>query len=208
MIVRIDNTLNNITEESLQSQLSSLPLWRREQALRYKHLSGRRECTMSYLLLLKMLKDKYGICTPPHFTIGEHGKPSLTEHPDIHFNMSHCKEAVICAIANEPVGVDIECERKITPSLIRYTMNHEEVSLIEHSDNPDFAFLQFWTAKEAVFKLIGAGITGNVKDILTEASAQNIAIQTHFDHEKHLAYSIATFSSAASTVCAETYELG
>lgn len=208
MIVRIDDTLSNITEESLQSQLSSLPLWRHEQALRYKHLSGRRECTMSYLLLQQMLKDEYGICTPPHFTIGEHGKPSLTEHPDIHFNLSHCKEAVICAIADEPVGVDIECERTITPSLVRYTMNDEEISQIEHSSDPTAAFLQFWTAKEAVFKLTGSGITDNVKDILTEASAQHIAIQTHFDHEKHLAYSIATFSSAASVVCAETNELG
>lgn len=208
MIVRIDNTIGNITEESLQSQLSSLPLWRRQQAVRHKHLSGRRECTMSYLLLLKMLKEEYGINTPPHFTIGEHGKPYLTEHPDIYFNLSHCKEAVICAIADEPIGVDIECERKITSSLIRYTMNDAEVSQIEHSDYPTATFLQLWTEKEAVFKLTGSGITDNVKDILTEASVRNIAIQTHFDHEKHLAYSIATFSSAASTACTETYELG
>lgn len=208
MIVRIDNTLSNITEESLQQRLSSLPLWRREQALRYKHLSGRRECTMSYLLLFEMLKDEYGINTPPHFTIGEHGKPSLNEHPNIHFNLSHCKEAVICAIADEPIGVDIECERKITPSLIRYTMNDDEIRQIEQSNNPTATFLQFWTAKEAVFKLTGSGITDNVKDILTKAEAQNITIQTYFDHEKRLAYSIATFTSAASNICSEANELG
>lgn len=208
MFVGIDNTLSNITEESLQSVLSSLPLWRREQALRYKNLSGRRECAMSYLLLFRMLRDKYGITTPPQFIIGEHGKPSLTAHLNIHFNISHCKEAVICAIADEPVGVDIECKRKITPSLIHHTMNDKEIFQIEQSDDPTFTFLQLWTSKEAVFKLTGSGITDNVRDILTKASAQHISIQTKLDHEKRLVYSIATFSSAASTVCAETYELG
>lgn len=208
MIVRIDNTLSNITEESLQQRLSSLPLWRREQALRYKHLSGQRECTMSYLLLLEMLKEEYGISTPPHFTIGAHGKPYLTEYPDIHFNLSHCKNAVICAIADKPIGVDIECERNINSSLIRYTMSDAEINQIEHSNNPADTFLQLWTAKEAVFKLTGSGITDNVKDILTVATTQNITIQTYFDHEKRLAYSIATFTSAAPTICSEANELG
>lgn len=208
MIVRIDNTLSTITEESLQTQLSSLPPWRREQALRYKHLSGRRECTMSYILLLQMLKEEYGICNPPHFAIAEHGKPSLAEHPHIHFNLSHCREAVICALGDEPVGVDIECERNITPSLIRYTMNEEEIRQIEQSDDSALTFLKLWTAKEAVFKLTGSGITDNIKDILTEASAQSILIQTRVDHEKHLVHSIATFPSAAPIVCAEAHELG
>ncbi|MBQ2130529.1 MAG: hypothetical protein II431_04225, partial [Prevotella sp.] len=98
---------------------------RREQVLRFKHILGRRTCVAAYLLLRKALLEVYGITEKPVFEYGEHGKPSIIGHPEIHFNLSHCKEAAICVVSNHPIGVDVESVREYKESLARYLMNDE-----------------------------------------------------------------------------------
>ena len=88
---------------------AALPLLseqRREQALKFKYELGRKTCAMAYLLLCEGLQKEYGLTERPVFEYGEHGKPAIIGHPDIHFNLSHCREAVICAVSNRPVGID------------------------------------------------------------------------------------------------------
>lgn len=193
MTISLIDTLESITEEALQHHLLALPQWRREQALRYKFIGGKRECTIAYRLLQKNLLQDHGITEPPHFTLTEHGKPLLQEYPSIHFNLSHCRQAAICVTHDAPVGVDIECERTITPSLLRYTMNDSEVAQVEQAADPTLQFLRLWTQKEAVFKLTGTGITSDVKDILTEENLRGIHLETYHPDGKEYVYSIATY---------------
>ena len=78
----IKDDLASITPQELEQALASLPDWRREKALRFKHEQGRKECAFAYLLLCQALQETYGITQQPTFLIGEHGKPelSLTSH--------------------------------------------------------------------------------------------------------------------------------
>ena len=69
-------------------------------------------------------------------TPNEHGKPSIVGHPNIFFNLSHCKEAVICAVSDQPVGVDVEGIREYKESLVDYTMNDEEIAQIHSAEDP------------------------------------------------------------------------
>ena len=73
----LDN-LAAITSDELEAAIASLPDWRREKALRFKHEQGRKECTYAYLLLCQALREIYGIDEQPSFIIGEHGKPELS----------------------------------------------------------------------------------------------------------------------------------
>ena len=59
LIVR-DN-LGGYLPEDLERDISQLPSWRREQALKYRHFQGQRDCTLSYLLLCQALEDEFGI---------------------------------------------------------------------------------------------------------------------------------------------------
>ena len=102
----------------------------------------------------------------------EHGKPYLTHHPEIHFNFSHSGNVALCAIDSQPVGADVETSRKITPSLIAYTMNDMEQSQIASAPESLSAFLALWTKKEAVLKLTGEGINDNMKETLKNAKAE------------------------------------
>ena len=141
---------------------------------------------MAYLLLCEGLRQEYGITERPVFDYGEHGKPIIVGHPDIHFNVSHCREGVICVVSDRPVGVDIESIREYKESLVRYTMNDCEVQQIEQAEHPEVEFIRLWTMKEAVLKLSGKGIVDNMKGVLTGHEQ----IETVYNEEKKYIYSV------------------
>ena len=156
----------DIWEFDLEAALKEISEQRREQALKFRHEQGQRLCVLAYQLLKQALREEYGITENPIFEYGEHGKPSIVGHPDIFFNLSHCKEAAVCAISNQPIGVDVESLREYKEGLVRYTMNDEEAREIESADDPTRAFIRFWTMKEATMKLIGTGISNDMKTVI------------------------------------------
>ena len=170
----------------LESALPLLSEQRREQVLRFKYELGRKTCAMAYMLLRRALREKYGIEEAPVFEYGEHGKPSIIGHSDIHFNFSHCREAVACAISEQPIGVDVESVREYKDSLVRYTMNDQEVQQILQAERPDMEFTRLWTMKEAKLKLSGHGISDDMKHVLDGSEH----FQTVINEKKGYIYSV------------------
>ena len=156
----------DIWEFDLEAALGEISAQRREQALRFRYELGQRLCVLAYQLLKQGLRETYGITENPIFEYNEHGKPSIVGHPDIFFNLSHCKEAAVCVISDHPVGIDVESIREYKESLVRYTMNDAEIREIESAENPASAFIRFWTMKEATMKLVGTGINNDMKNVI------------------------------------------
>ena len=188
-MILIDDQIQEYTPEEIARWTDELPEWRRKQVLAYKNDMGRRQSLLAYRLLCQGLREEYGIMEQPTFVYNEHGKPSLTLPPTggnasqalalgslrrrkgegLYFSLSHCKEGVCCAISDRPVGIDIEsASRKISDSVIRYSMNEGEQALIRESDDPQRTFLRLWTQKEAVLKRLGTGIRDDMRDILSD----------------------------------------
>lgn len=174
----INDHIAEMSEEQTERLIASLPDWRREQALRYKHLQGRRECAVGYIELLRGLRECFGISGFPSFSYNEHEKPFLKDYPDVHFSISHCKEAVGCFVSNRPCGLDIESIRKAKEDLVRHTMSPKEAEEIFSSKWPDIAFTRLWTQKEAVLKLKGTGIIDDLHAVLSPDNLQGIGLQT------------------------------
>ena len=186
---------DHIDEFDLQAALPLLSEQRRQQALKFKFELGRKTCAAAYLLLCEGLRKEYGITERPLFEYGEHGKPTLlfTNHQSpitlhqIHFNLSHCREAAICVLDQQPVGIDIESIREYKDSLARYTMNDEELQRIAAAERPDVEFTRLWTLKEAVLKCRGTGINNDIKNVLT--GHENT--ETTVNLERGYVYSVA-----------------
>jgi 4'-phosphopantetheinyl transferase len=155
-----------IWEFDLAAALEEISEQRREQAMKFKFELGQRLSVLAYQLLKQGLREAYGIMENPLFEYNEHGKPSIVDHPEICFNLSHCKEAVVCVVSDHPVGIDVESIREYHESLVRYTMNDAEIREIESSGNPASAFIRLWTMKEATMKLIGTGISNDMKSVI------------------------------------------
>lgn len=174
----------------LDAALEEISEQRREQALKFKYELGQRLCVLAYRLLKRGLKEVYGIEENPLFIYNEYGKPSIAGHPEIFFNLSHCKEAAICAISDRPVGVDVESVRSYNESLVRYTMDDDEVREIESAEDRAVAFIRLWTKKEAALKLEGTGISKDMKQVLRQ---QGLDFDTFIDPQRRFIYSVCQF---------------
>lgn len=163
---------DHIDELDLTEALRLVSGQRREAALRFSHEAGRRQSLAAYLLLMRGLSREYGIEEPPAFEFGEHGKPRLQGRPDIHFSLSHCRQAAVCALSSRRVGVDVESIGRYREGVARYTMNDEEMGLILGAERPDVAFTRLWTMKEARQKLTGEGIVSDMKQVLAKGDCR------------------------------------
>lgn len=178
---------DNPLEIDLDAALGAMTEQRRTQVMKFKHEQGRKLSASAYLLLCKALREVYGINEPPTFEYSEHGKPSIVGHPEIYFNLSHCRSVAACVVASSPVGVDVEDVREFKESLARYVLNDDEYAAVMSSSSPDKEFIRLWTMKESYLKLTGEGITRDLKTVLADTG------KYHFDTQQ--------FGSAILTVC-------
>ena len=184
----IRDDLDRIASAEVEQMLTQLPSWRREKALRFKHEQGRKECACAYLLLCHALREIYGINEQPSFIVGEHGKPELSfdgqqsvVNSHIFFNLSHCKNAIACVVADRPVGVDVESIGRYNESLARHVLNDQEFSLVQQASNPQLAFTRLWTQKEAIVKYTGRGIDDDLKNLLIKYNNVYLHTEEHLD---------------------------
>ena len=157
MIYLYEN-LAEYSDESYLKHLNSLPAWRKEKALQYKKLDDRKRSVLAFVLLQRALRDEYGITEVPEFVYNEFGKPSFSNLP-IHFSLSHCKDAVACAVSDHNIGIDVETIVPYNPDVARRVCTAAELEMLEQSANKDVDFIKLWTAKEAISKYEGMGLS-------------------------------------------------
>ena len=157
-MVYIFDCFNQYSDEVYEKHLSSLPAWRREKALLYKKLDDRKRSVLAFVLLQRALREEYGITEVPEFVYNEFGKPSLPNLP-IHFSLSHCKDAVACAVSDYNIGIDMESIVPYNPDVARRACTADEQKLLEQSSNKDVEFIKLWTVKEAISKYEGMGLS-------------------------------------------------
>ncbi len=110
-----------------------------------------------YMLLRLALKQKYGITEMPSFYCNEYGKPFLTEHPDIFFNISHSGKSVVCAVSEEPVGIDIQDIRHLSFNVGNKFLTDEELGMVTGLEPADLdrELCRIWCIKESYGKMTG-----------------------------------------------------
>lgn len=92
----------------------------------------------------------------------ENGKPAFLGHPEIYFNLSHAGNYVVCVVAQCEVGVDVEGNRNVRPSIEKRFFSEDECRWVQAADSEKLhseRFFRLWTLKEAYSKLTGEGIS-------------------------------------------------
>lgn len=173
MRILIDDEMTKCTEQEVKRLLDIAPAFRREQALRYKHLFGQYACLRTWEMLYEMIGEEAMI----PWQYNEYGKPFI---PNGHkFSISHCKHALAVGIADRDLylGIDIESVRPMSDGLVERTMNADEQAYIYSAEQPQVAFTELWTKKEAVLKMHGTGIIDDLHEVLS-ASANPYALES------------------------------
>ena len=115
------------------------------------------------------------------FGYGTNGKPFLDEHSDLLFNVSHCLDTVLIAVAHKcKVGVDIECARgsiaveEIAETVFSASERQAVNSSIHEAKR--MTFLRLWTRKEAYIKADGRGVSLPLDHIDVSAPTDRVMV--------------------------------
>lgn len=104
------------------------------------------------------------------FGTEKNGKP-FAKGLDIHFNISHSGDLVVCAVSDKEIGIDIEKIRSINPRVFEKFADKKEVEYINSHKNGLF---EIWTLKEAYFKCIGTGLGADIKNVSFDITESNV----------------------------------
>lgn len=158
---------------------------RRQKADKLRFEEDKRLCVFSDMMLREMLREAAGIVSPK-FTREENGKPCLAGR-EVHFNISHSKSFIACAVDSRPIGIDVEAVHLVHNRLLRRVCTQEELCFVTGSKEPPSAsehlseeeslrFLQVWTAKEAYIKYTGKGLG---TELTSFSTAEDGRLKTH-----------------------------
>lgn len=157
-MVYIFDRWNQYTNEVYENHLRSLPTWRRAKALQYKKFDDRKRSVLAFVLLQRALREEYGMTEIPAFVYNAFGKPSLP-NLSICFSLSHCRDAVACAVSESNIGIDVESIRPYGPEVARRVYNDAELEALRNSREKDAELIKLWTMKEAISKYEGLGLS-------------------------------------------------
>lgn len=141
--------------------LEYLPKERRQKVLANKNAEVRNMSLAASLLLLHVLKESGIPEEEMRFSHSEYGKPFLEGNP-FYFNLSHSREAGICAAGPGTIGCDVETLRPPVLAIARLHFCPEEYECLNRISDPEEqsrAFCRLWTLKESVVKALGCGLT-------------------------------------------------
>ncbi len=141
-------------------------------------------------------------------TNGEHGKPALTEahDPSLGFNWSHSGSHALIAVARRIApGIDLE-QMRVRPralEIARRYFSADETAALAALPVParDAAFLDLWTAKEAVLKALGRGLAFGL-DRLSIASTADRLILRRLEGDDVEAWQVQRLNVDATLVAA------
>ena len=199
MIVYYYRNPEHLSEEQLDELAKGLPEQQLQILSKMKNHRHRCEQVVAYFMLCyaianndseikrgeTVIRDYQNIgfekqnTNPSLWTFGEHGKPSIANYEGIHFNISHCNEAVAIAVSNNEVGIDVEGRRKFSETLLQRSFNDKEQTAVHSCNDQESEFARIWTRKEAWFKWTGTGILiDHLKTTETDANTANCKITT------------------------------
>lgn len=98
----------------------------------------------------------------------EHGKPFFADNEDLHYNISHTNGLGVIVFDDRPCGVDVEriVEKKYDLSERFYSSEEKEwVNEAKTEIDRTERLLTVWTGKEAYTKMLGVGLTVDIRTI-------------------------------------------
>ena len=150
----VDDSLNKLLSKARMEKLKEVS----NGEVRMQMIAA--EALLQYAFL------EYGFSIPKEYTYLEKGKPVAD---DVYFSISHTKGAVIVAVSNNPVGIDLEGRKEIDPLVAKRILTAEELKFYNNHRANEY-LLDSFVRKESFFKMTGEGIGSN----LTQESVDQI----------------------------------
>lgn len=160
--------ITDFTAEDFQQIYEQLSPSRKVRIDRLRRGEDKERSLAAEFLVYNLLRKNMNI-TSAKLHCRSNGQPYLSGC-QMQVSISHSEEMVVCAISENPVGIDVERIRPINLNICRHVCVPEEMEYLsaqEQSFENKLCcdekvlrrFFEIWTAKEAYYKKCGTGIT-------------------------------------------------
>ncbi len=141
--------------------LHNISSGRRQKVMTYLQAEDRRRCLGAGILLARIL-PLHGE-DPEKVTCSPEGKPMAE---NVHFNLSHSGDFVICAVGEKAVGCDIERIGQEPKGVAERFFHPNEAKHLQRlrAREREEMFFRFWTWKESYVKMTGEGLRLSLGD--------------------------------------------
>ncbi len=198
--------VDQISYDAVSCLLPTLSLRREQAACSLRSREAQVQRFFAELLLRRAVRQEFGLPELPAMQAGEKGKPFFPDFPALQFNLSHCKNAVACALDTAPLGVDVQELRPLhrrsgqkEPAIYRILSPRERTWVTEAACDAerDVRFLTVWTCKEAYGKALGCGYLYDLK------STEFLPYPEKW-RQYGFSFLCGTLADAVWTLCAQT----
>ena len=175
--MEIDPHFSDIVQNEMMKDLSSE---RRERVQRYRSEIDRKIGIYAEVLVRCIICMRSGVNYKEiSFKASRTGKPFLTGFPYYEFSISHTRNAVVAAVSDKPVGVDVERIRDIDIGITKRVFSDNELAALDTAPDKNLKFFELWTKKEALVKYHGTGLTNALKTLDVTGSLSSGRFESH-----------------------------
>ncbi len=147
-------------------KVSRLMLNPREASLSAKHIYALEQSAAAELAICAAMKKNGRPFAPPDYAYQENGQPTISNG---YISISHTEQHAACAIAGQPVGIDVERGHKFSKAVAKRILSPQK-EFMSDSTNADELLSRVWTVKESFLKMTGEGIPGGMRTLELIAS--------------------------------------
>lgn len=147
--------------ETRLGKIDRLMLNPQDSSLSEKNISALEQSAAAELAICAAMKNSGRPFAPPDYAYKESGQPTIQNG---HISISHTEGYAACAIAREPVGIDVERGHTFSKAAAKRILSPQE-ELMSDSTNADELLSRIWTVKESFLKMTGEGIPGGMRTL-------------------------------------------
>ena len=175
-------------QELFQRDLSFLDEMTQQRLERFRRWQDAQASLLGRMLLRYCLQQSFGYeLRADSITYSEYKKPHLADS-SIQFNISHTHDLVVCAVQDQhALGVDVEYIRPIAIKDFRSQMTPNEWARVQQAEEQLPAFYDYWTSKEAILKVVGAGLYIDLKSFEIPLDRSGTYLDNQYWHLRSVA---------------------
>lgn len=175
------NIDSHIDDQSFRLVKGKISLEKRAKIERFRNFADAKRSLFGELVVRYLISRKLNIRNEEIiFAENDYGKPICMNAPNLHFNISHSANMIVCAIAlHTPVGIDVEEIQAVDNSIIKHFFTHIEADYITKRmrDQQNEAFFRIWCAKESYLKALGKGLYRSLDSFSIVVQDQDISLK-------------------------------
>lgn len=150
----------NVTKETVEKLLPFVAVDKQARIRRFYKWVDSLRSLFADLLIRHIIIHKTNLKNEDiTFSTNAYGKPSLNFPDDLHFNLSHSGNWVVCAVDASPVGIDVEQIAPVDLDISKNYFSPDEHADLMSKDDKIAYFFDLWTLKESYIKIVGKGLS-------------------------------------------------